>query len=99
MRSIYVEPDRLIETAGKVEQANSEYEQNYKAIYSEVDKLSSTWKGKDNTMFTNQIKSYQNDFIQISIILKQYADFLRNTARAYREAQDEAYCDASRLAR
>jgi len=99
MRSIYVEPDRLFETAGKVDQANNEYEQNYKAIYSEVDKLSNAWKGKDNTMFTNQIKSFENDFIQISIIMKQYADFLRNTGRAYREAQDEAYSDASRLAR
>ena len=98
MRQIIVEPARLEETAGRVEEANSAYERLYHELYSEVDKMSSAWQGKDNTMFVNQIRSYESDFHQISVIMRQYADFLRNSARAYRDTQDELTTQASRLA-
>ena len=97
MRSIIVEPDRLEEIAAKVEVANNDYEKTYQAIYSEVDKMSNSWKGKDNTAFVNQIKAFEDDLRQISIIMSQYTDFLRNSARAYRETQDEIYAQANRL--
>lgn len=97
MRSIMVEPERLESSALKIEEANRDYDRTYQAIYTEVDKMSSSWKGKDNTAFTNQIKAFEDDLRQISIIMRQYADFLRNSARAYRETQDEIYSRASRL--
>ena len=97
MRQIIVEPSRLEETAAKIEQANSDYDRIYQALYVEVDKMSAAWQGKDNTAFTGQIKTYEDDFKQISIIMRQYADFLRNSARAYRETQDELYSQATRL--
>lgn len=97
MRQIIVEPSRLEETAAKIEQANSDYDRIYQALYVEVDKMSTAWQGKDNTAFTGQIKTYEDDFKQISIIMRQYADFLRNSARAYRETQDELYSQATRL--
>ena len=97
MRNIYVEPARLEDVASKVETANADYERLYKNLYAEVDKMSEAWSGKDNTMFVSQIRSYEHDFNQISIIMKQYIDFLRNSARAYRETQDELYNQASRL--
>ena len=92
-----VEPERLESSALKIEEANRDYDRTYQAIYTEVDKMSSSWKGKDNTAFTNQIKTFEDDLRQISIIMRQYADFLRNSARAYRETQDEIYSRASRL--
>ena len=97
MRSIMVEPERLEAVATKIEEANREYDRSYQAIYIQVDKMSSSWKGKDNTAFTNQIKAFEDDLRQISIIMRQYADFLRNSARAYRQTQDEIYARASRL--
>ena len=97
MRSIMVEPDKLEMTASGIETANREYDRTYQAIYAEVDKMSMSWQGKDNTAFTNQIKSFENDLKQISIIMRQYADFLHNSARAYRETQDEIYAGANRL--
>lgn len=97
MRSIMVEPDRLETVAGSIETANGEYDRTYQAIYTEVDRMSSSWQGKDNTAFTNQIKAFEDDLRQISIIMSQYADFLRNSARAYRETQDEIYAQANRL--
>ena len=92
-----VEPERLEALAAKIEEANREYDRSYQAIYIQVDKMSASWKGKDNTAFTNQIKAFEDDLRQISIIMRQYADFLRNSARAYRETQDEIYARAARL--
>ncbi len=92
-----VEPERLEAVATKIEEANREYDRSYQAIYIQVDKMSASWKGKDNTAFTNQIKAFEDDLRQISIIMRQYANFLRNSARAYRETQDEIYARAARL--
>ena len=97
MRSIMVEPERLESTASRIEEANREYDRTYQAIYVEVDKMPASWQGKDNTAFTNQIKSFEDDLRQISMIMRQYADFLRNSARAYRETQDEIYSRANHL--
>lgn len=97
MRSITVEPSRLELAASKIESANADYVRIYQAMYADVDKMSISWKGKDNTMFTSQIKSFEDDLREISIIMLQYADFLRNSARAYRETQDEMYQRANHL--
>lgn len=97
MRTIMVEPSRLEDTAMRIESANSDYERIYQAMYAQVDKMSSSWTGKDNTMFTSQIKQFEDDLKQISMIMKQYADFLKSSARAYRQAQDEIYSRASKL--
>jgi len=97
MRSIMVEPSRLEAAAANIENADSEYCRVYQAMYAEVDKMSSTWQGKDNTMFTNQIKAFEDDLRKISIVMREYAGFLRSSARAYREAQDEIYARASKL--
>jgi len=97
MKQIIVEPDRLDDTAAKIEQANQEYEHIYKSLYNEVDKMSGAWSGKDNLAYSNQIKSYEDNFRQISITMRQYADFLRSSARSYRETQDELTNQAARL--
>lgn len=97
MRSIIVEPERLENAANNIENANSDYEHIYQAMYAQIDKMASSWSGKDNAMFTSQIKAFEDDLRQISMVMKQYADFLRNSARAYRETQDEIYNQANRL--
>lgn len=97
MRTISVEPDRLESAASNIESANSDYNRIYQAMYAEVDKMSSTWQGKDNTAFTSQIKTFEDDLRQISIIMREYASFLRSSARAYRQAQDEIYSRATKL--
>lgn len=97
MNEIRVEPERLDEAANKVEQACDEYETIYHNLYNDIDKMQTSWSGKDNEAYTNQIKSYQEDFNKIALIMKEYVAFLRNSARAYRETQDELYNSAMRL--
>ena len=95
--SINVEPSKLLNTANRIESADGDYQRLYQSLYSEVDKLSGNWGGKDNLAFNGRIKSYEDDFRQISIIMRQYAEFLRASARAYQEVQDELASAASRL--
>lgn len=97
MNEIRVEPDVLDDVASKVEQACQEYETTYHNLYSDIDKMQTSWSGKDNEAYTNQIKTYEEDFNKIALIMKEYVSFLRNTARAYRETQDELYNSALRL--
>lgn len=97
MRNITVETERLNKTAMNIETAKQDYQRLYLELYQKVNELSSAWSGKDNLAFANQIKSYQDDFRRISIILSQYSDFLRNSAKAYVGTQDELYQQATRL--
>lgn len=97
MKSIRVEPDQLDSAASKIENANNDYDRLYQAMYQEVDKMGTSWQGNDNTAFTNQIKTFEDDLRQISMIMKQYSDFLRNSARGYRQARDEIESQATRL--
>lgn len=99
MNIIEVEPERLEVTAQKVESADSDYQRTYQAIYAEVDKMANYWNGKDNVAFTNQIKTFEDDLRKISMIMREYADFLRNTAKGYRQLQEENYAEANRLKR
>lgn len=97
MRSISVEPSRLESAAANIESADADYNRIYQAMYAQVDKMSSSWQGKDNTAFVGQIKTFQDDLRQISIIMREYASFLRSSARSYRQAQDEIYSRATKL--
>ena len=97
MQKIYVDPSQLDSAASRIESQNQEYERIYNSLYSEVGKMYANWQGKDNLEFTNRVMAFKGDFRQISMILSQYAQFLRNSARAYRETQDELYSSASRL--
>ena len=97
MRYITVETDKLLKTAANIDIARQDYQRLYVDLYQRIDELSAAWNSKDNQAFTNRIKAYQDDFRRISVIMTQYSDFLRNSARAYDSTQEELAMEASRL--
>ena len=97
MRIIRVEPGILEDAANRVEQSCDDYDLIVTKLYNDVDKMQTSWVGKDNIAFTDQIRNYQDNMIKISTIMRQYVMFLRNSARAYKETQDELYSQAGRL--
>ncbi len=99
MNSIIVETDYLLDAANKIEAACNDYENTVSLIYKDVDRMSSCWKGEDNTAFTNQIMSYKADFNRIALIIREYVNYLRNSANAYKETQAELTLSAGRLRR
>lgn len=97
MKKIYVEPERLLASSKKIEDYNDEFKKMKRKLYEEVDLMSSSWNGKDNQAFTNQIKTYQNTMDSISLIMSQYCNFLNNSANAYRQMQEEIYSEAMKI--
>lgn len=97
MRRILVEPARLESCAQVVEQQMQQVQRTVAQLYERVDEMSLAWQGKDNQAFSVQIKGYQDDFRQIQILMMQYSEFLRSSARSYRQMQEELAAQATRL--
>lgn len=97
MRRIYVDPIRLENSATKIDQDAQEYQKDFTRLFEEIETMKTAWQGKDNVAFTNQIRNYETDFRQVQILCQQYAEFLRTSARAYRETQEELAAQALRL--
>lgn len=89
MRTIIVEPEQLESCAARMDQDNQDYERAMKELFAEVDNLSEVWKGKDNQALTAEIMKLQGDFQQLSVLCSQYSEFLKSSARAYCDTQDE----------
>ena len=96
-RNIMVTPEQLENTAGAIEDLAGEYQTQYKTIYNEADAMAASWTGEDNVAYINQIKGFQDDLQKMYNLMMSYADFLRKSAAAYRQTQDEITADAKRL--
>ena len=89
MRKISVEMDQLLSCADRMDNTNQDYLQKVNEFFNTVDGMASAWRGKDNIAFTSKISKFNGDFKALSLLCSQYADFLRNSARAYNETQNE----------
>ncbi|MDR1464445.1 MAG: WXG100 family type VII secretion target [Oscillospiraceae bacterium] len=94
---IVVDPAKLEQSAQKVEQQAQDYTQLYQQLYTEVDSMGSAWQGKDNQAYVTQIKGFEDDFQGMVAQLKQYAEFLRQSAKAYRSTQENVESGAHQL--
>ena len=80
-----------------MEDKNQDYLRSLQELFQTVENMQNGWKGKDNTAFTSQIQRFESDFRQLSVLCGEYSDFLRNSARAYRDTQDELASQAATL--
>lgn len=96
-RTIQVTPEQLETAAGTIEGLAAEYKTQYEALYSETNAMASTWSGKDNVAFTDQIAGFKDDFEKMQTLMLNYADFLRKSAKAYRDTQDSVVTEARKL--
>ena len=96
-RTIQVTPEQLESAAGRIESLAADYKTQYDALYNETNAMASTWNGKDNTAFVDQIAGFKDDFEKMHTLLLNYADFLRKSAKAYRDTQDTVVTEARKL--
>lgn len=94
---INVDPARLETSAARIEEQIVAYEKNYHHLYQNVETLSTGWKGKDNQAFVQQIKGFESDFKTMALIMREYANFLKTGAKAYRNLQNDRMLQARRL--
>jgi WXG100 family type VII secretion target len=98
MRSIAVEPEQLEASAARIEEHNQDYSRAYAQLFDAVDTMKAGWQGKDNTAFSTQISKFQTDFREMSVLCSQYVEFLRNSAKSYRQMQEDLASQAANLA-
>ena len=98
MRTIPVEPEMLEACAARMDETNQDYQHTCRQLFDAVDTMKAGWQGKDNTAFSNQIYRFEADFREMSLLCSQYSEFLRHSARAYREMQDDLAAQAAMLA-
>ena len=96
-RTIQVTPEQLESTAGRIEGLAADYKAQYDALYNETNAMASTWNGKDNTAFVEQIAGFKDDFAKMHTLMLNYAGFLRDSAKAYRQTQDSVVTEARKL--
>lgn len=96
-KMIKVTPDELISAARDIESLAGEYKEQYDTLYDTTGALASTWNGEDNTEFVDQIAGFKDDFAKMHTLMRNYADFLRKSAKAYRETQEAVVSEARKL--
>lgn len=97
MRNITVEPQMLESCALRMDESNAAYTSDITELFRTVEEMSAFWKGTDNTAFTSRISGFEGDFRQISALCTEYAEFLRSSAKAYRQTQQELTSQAGSL--
>ncbi len=63
---IQVTPELLESTAGKIEGLAGDYKTQYDQLYSETNAMASTWNGKDNVAFVDQIAGFRFAYLPVS---------------------------------
>ena len=94
---INVDYQRLESSASRIEQQADAYEQRYRHLFQSVDTMKQGWQGKDNLSFTSQIRGLETDFVKMVTLMRQYAQFLRQSATIYQKTQQERADMARRL--
>ncbi|MFV0380142.1 MAG: WXG100 family type VII secretion target [Anaerorhabdus sp.] len=97
MKKIYVDPVTLERNSTRIDQLTQDYKKQIKMLIDEVEKMRAAWQGSDNQAFTNKIYSFESDFNQVAILCDQYSEFLRISARSYRDIQDELVAQANKI--
>ena len=96
-RKILVTPEELAKAAERIDSLAQEYSKLYGELYSETNAMASTWSGKDNLAFTNQIDGFKDDFEKMHALLGEYSNFLKVSANSYSETQNTVAEEARKL--
>ena len=94
---ISVEPQALDNSAAKIEEQCVAYERTYRNLYQCVDEMRAGWQGKDNLAYTAQIRGFEQDFVQMVRLMRNYVQFLRSSSQAYRSTQEDRAAKARTL--
>ena len=90
-----VTTERLVGSAGIIEEKTAKYNSEWAKLYSEIQNLkSSQWQGVASDTFNAKIEAYRNDFEEMAKVLLSYATYLRGAAENYVKTE-EALKDAA----
>lgn len=88
MESIKVTTEDLRNAASTVDNLAIEYDKEYAALFQDVETLTSTdYTGEDASAFRSQVEGFRDDFNKMKQLMNEYADYLRQAASSYEDAQ------------
>lgn len=96
-QTIKVTPEMLESAASSIEGLANEYKGQYNELYSTTGSLAQSWSGDDNVAFVNQIDGFKDDLEKMYTLMNRYAEYLRTTAKAYRQTQEAIVKQAKTL--
>lgn len=100
MQSITVTPEILDSQAAKVDQKASEYYNHYTRLLADVKNMtSSDWKGDDANAFRDKVEAFEPDFKNMKNLMDDYASYLRQAAKNYRDTQKNVTDSISALSK
>ena len=87
-----------IRNAGKSLVGNAEaYMASVNSLYTTVDNLQQSWKGKDNLEFAGTVNGYKENINALGQVIGNYGVFLQETANSLEKLQAEIAQQASNL--
>ena len=96
-RRITVTPELLMSASEKIEMLVLDYQKVYTKLYAEIGSMKSAWDGADNVAFTTQVQGFEDDFQLMYKLMLEYASFLRMSAKAYKQTQEDIISAAGGL--
>lgn len=97
MAKTVVNPKILMDTSREIEGKASEYRSSYQQFYNEVENLKTKWKGDAVAKAAEQFGRFEDDFDRMYDLMMDYADYLRNAANAYDQANEKIIGEAAAL--
>ena len=93
-----VTTERLVSSAGIIEEKTANYNSEWAKLYTELQNLKSAqWQGIASDTFNAKLEAYRNDFEEMSKVLLNYAAFLRSAADNYVKTEEALKDAASNL--
>ena len=93
-----VTTERLISSAGVIEEKTAKYNSEWAKLYTELQSLKSAqWQGIASDTFNAKLEAYRNDFEEMSKVLLEYANYLRTAADNYVKTEEAIKDAASNL--
>lgn len=95
--NIKVSPERLKQGSKTITSLASDYETQYKKIFTDVERMHQMWTGDDNRAYTNAILPFRADLQELAKLLQQISAFLGQAGKAYADIQQSNVTGANRL--
>ena len=96
-RTIQVTPEYLVSAAKSIHDLANDYKAQYDQLYTKTGEMATSWKGKDNIAYIDQISGFKDDFGKMYELMLAYEDFLVKSADAYTKAQNTVVTEARKL--
>lgn len=96
-RKLIVDPTKLEDAAQKMAKHADTYENLYVRLFEVVDGVEVAWQGADNLTFVKQIRSVEKEFQRNTKFMREYSDFLKFSAKTYRDVQNDSIANAKGL--